>query len=465
MTLLVVGASHRTCPLPQLERLAAAASDPVEIGRLVLAERYVNEAMVVSTCNRVEVYVDVDRFHSGVAAVSAALATGTGVDLTEIGEHMYAHYDGAAVEHLFHVVSGLDSMAVGEAQILGQVRGAYTRARTAGHLGPALSAVVDRALRVGRRARSETGLDRLGNRMVTEALETAARHVGPLGTARVAVVGAGGMAALVTATLARQGASTVTVVNRTEAKAARLAASVGGVVAPLQALPGLLEGCDVVVSCTGSVGHVVEAADVEAAVAARGGRPLVLVDLALPRDVAPLPPGLPGVVVVDLEDLGRRLAAAADGTTEVTRARSVVAGEVRVWRSEVEAATVTPTVVALRSQADGVVAAELERLRGRLGDLDPAVVAEVERTVRRVVDKVLHTPTVRVKELAGGPDGSMYAEALQTLFGLTVGESLDRVASFAGDGRPDAPSGPDGSDSPAPGARAGRAGRPDGTVP
>ena len=200
--------------------------------------------------------------------------------------------------------------------------------------------------------------------------------------------------------------------------------------AALEALPDLLAACDVVVSCTGSVGHVVGADDVRAAALARGGRPLVLVDLALPRDVEPLPEDLRGVVLVDLETLGLRLAADADGTTEVTRARSVVAGEVRVWRSEVEAATVTPTVVALRSQADAVVSAELDRLRGRLGDLDPAVAAEVERTVRRVVDKVLHTPTVRVKELAGGPDGSMYAEALQTLFGLTVADSLEPVASF-----------------------------------
>lgn len=437
MTLLVVGASHRSCPLPQLERLAAAASDPVAIARLVLAEPYVNEAMVVSTCNRVEVYVDVDRFHPGVAAVSTALSAGTGVDVASLGEHMYAHYDGAAVEHLFQVVSGLDSMALGEAQILGQVRGAYVRARAEGHVGGGLGPVVERSLRVGRRARAETGLDRLGNRMVTEALDLAQREVGPLVDARVAVVGAGGMAGLVTATLARLGASTVTVVNRTQDKAARLAASVGGEVAALAALPELLAACDVVISCTGSVGHVISADDVVAAVAVRGARPLVLVDLALPRDVAPLPSGLPGVTVVDLVQLGEELAGDGDGTSEVTRARAVVAGEVRTWRSEVGAATVTPTVVALRSQADAVVDAELLRLRGRLGELDPAVAAEVERTVRRVVDKVLHTPTVRVKELAGGPDGSMYAEALQTLFGLHVADSLDPVATFT-EPRPEA---------------------------
>jgi len=434
VTLLVVGASHRTCPLPQLERLAAAASDPTEVARLVLHERYVNEAMVVSTCNRVEVYVDVDRFHSGLAAVSAALASSTGVDAADLGEHMYAHYDGAAVEHVFQVVAGLDSMALGEAQILGQVRGAYSRARAAGHAGGRLAAVVERALRVGRRARAETGLDRLGNRMVSEALRRAEQQVGPLADAHVAVVGAGGMAGLVTATLGRRGVVDVTVANRTPERAARLATSVQGSVATLADLPRLLQECDVVLSCTGSVGHVVEAVAVERAVARRAGRPLVLVDLALPRDVAPLPEPLTapggGVTVVDLEQLGDLLAADGDGTTEIARARAVVAEEVRLWRGEVEAATVTPTVVALRSQADAVVTAELLRLRGRLGDIDPVVAIEVERAVRRVVDKVLHTPTVRVKELAGGPDGSMYAEALQTLFGLRVGETLAPVTNL-----------------------------------
>lgn len=431
MTLLVVGASHRTCPLPQLERLATAAADPDALARRVLHERYVNEAMVVSTCNRVEVYVDVDRFHSGVAAVSAALALGTGVDVTDLGGHMYAHYDGAAVEHVFQVVSGLDSMALGEAQILGQVRGAYARARAAGHTGSGLGAVVERALRVGRRARAETGLDRVGNRMVAEALDLATEHVGPLADAHVAVIGAGGMAGLVVATVARRGVGSVTVANRTDGGARRLASSVGGRVATLDDLPRLLREADVVVGCTGSVGHVVGADDVIAAVADRAaGRPLVLLDLALPRDVAPLPADLTGVTVVDLDELGELLAVDAEGATEVARARAVVADEVLLWRAEVEASTVTPTVVALRSQADAVVATELARLHARLGDLDPAVAAELERTVRRVVDKVLHTPTVRVKELAGGPDGSMYAEALQTLFGLEVGDTLDPVTTY-----------------------------------
>ncbi|MFC5382533.1 glutamyl-tRNA reductase [Aquipuribacter nitratireducens] len=435
MTLLVVGASHRTAPLPQLERLAAATSDADAVARAVLSQPYVNEAMVLATCNRVEVFVDVDRFHSGVAAVSAALSHGSGVAVADIVEHMYAHYDQAAVEHTFRVVAGLDSMAIGEAQVLGQVRSAYAHSRAAGHAGGRLAAVVERALRVGRRARAESGLERLGNRMVSEALARAEQVVGDLARARVAVVGAGGMAGLVVATLARSGVGTgdVTVLNRTPGPAARLAATVAGRTAALGDLPAVLDEVDVLVSCTGSVGHVVHAADVRAAVARRGGRPLVLVDLALPRDVEPLGDLDPTAVhLVDLEELAGLLAGTgpdavrADG--EVARAHAVVAEEVELWRAEAHAARVTPTVVALRSQADAVVEAELDRLRGRLGALDPAVAAEVERTVRRVVDKVLHTPTVRIKELAAQPDGSVYAEALQTLFGLTVGDSLDPVS-------------------------------------
>lgn len=427
MTLLVVGASYRTCPLPELERLASVVADPEAVARQVLAERYVSEVMVVATCNRVELYVEAERFHSGLAAVSAALAAHSGVDVGHLAEHMYAHYDSAAVEHVFRVVTGLDSMAVGEAQIVGQVRAAYTRARSAGLVGGGMAAVVERALRVGRRARAETGLDRLGNRMVVEALDRAESSVGPVSGARTVVVGAGGMAGLVAATLARRDAGHVTLVNRSQERAARLAAAVDGEVAGLDALPRLLHEADLVITCTGSVRHVVAAADVERAAAARPDRPLVLVDLALPRDVEPMVAPPANVTLIDLEQLGGLLAADRSAAPEVSAASAVVDAELALWRAEVEAHTVTPTVVALRSQAEAVVAAELARLRGRLGDLDPTVAAEVERTVRRVVEKVLHTPTVRVKELAGGPDGSAYAEALQTLFGLDVGESLDPV--------------------------------------
>lgn len=426
MTLLVVGASHRSSPLDLLELLAVIAADPGSVERAVAADPDVEEVMVLATCNRVEVYLDTSRFHSGIDAVASALARGTGVDLDVLSEHMYAHYDGAAVEHLFTVVAGLDSMALGEAQILGQVRDAYGRSRAAGRAGGRLASVVEPALRAGRRARSETGLDRYGNRMVDAAIDRAESVVGPLAGASAAVVGAGGMAALVAATLSRRGVARLSVVNRSVERAQRLADGVGGAVAALADLPTLLRSHDIVVSCTGATGHVITADVVPEAVTGHGGRPLVLIDLALPRDVDPLVGQMPGIEVVDLEQLGRVLA--GTGVPEADLARAVVAEEVAAWHLSREAAHVAPTVVALRLQAADVVAAEIRRLRGRLPEVDEVVVAELERTVRRVVDKVLHTPTVRVQELAGGPGGSAYAEALQTLFGLDVGDSLSPVA-------------------------------------
>lgn len=433
MTLLVVGASHRSSPLGLLEQVAVVAADPVQVENAVAADPAVNEVLVLATCNRVEFYIDTTRFHAGVDAVAAALSSGTGVDLDELGEHMYAHYDAAAVEHLFTVTAGLDSMALGEAQILGQVRQAYGRARADGNAGRLLASVVEPALRAGRRARSETGLDRLGNRMVDAALDQAELLVGPLGGASAAVVGAGGMAGLVGATLVRREVGGLNVVNRSVERAERLASGLGGAVAGLADLPALLASHDVVVSCTGAVGHVIHLDAVRTAVEARAGRPLVLVDLALPRDVDPAVAGLAGVTVLDLADLGRELA--GTGIPEADLARDIVAQEVAAWRLSREAAAVAPTVVALRSQAADVVAAELDRLRSRLpaaGEtvMTDAVLAELERTVRRVVDKVLHTPTVRVQELASGPGGSAYAEALQTLFGLDVGDSMAPVGDL-----------------------------------
>ena len=428
MTLLVVGASHRSSPLSLLEQVAVVAADPASVEQAVAADPDVDEVMVLATCNRVEVYLDTARFHGGLDAVAAALASGTGVDLDVLGEHMYAHYDGAAVEHLFTVVAGLDSMALGEAQILGQVRDAYGRSRAAGNAAGRLASVVEPALRAGRRARADTGLDRYGNRMVEAALDRAEAVVGPLPGASAAVVGAGGMAGLVAATLSRRGIDQLSVVNRSAARAQRLAEGVGGVVADLADLPALLASHDVILSCTGATGHVISTEAVRSAVALRQGRPLVLVDLGLPRDVDPDAGSIDGVEVVDLAQLGDVLA--GTGVPEAELARAVVAEEVAAWQVGREAALVAPTVVALRTQAAEVVAAELQRLRGRLPQVDEAVVAELERTVRRVVDKVLHTPTVRVQELAGGPGGSAYAEALQTLFGLDVGESMAPVGDL-----------------------------------
>jgi glutamyl-tRNA reductase len=424
MSELVVGLSYRTAPIGLLERAALEDRAARALEAELLRHEHVAEAVVLSTCNRLEVYADVTRFHGGIEDVGEALAAATGIPLTELTSHLYVHYEAAAVTHLFAVASGLESMAVGEQQILGQVRTALRAAQDGGSAGRVLDGLLQRALHVGKRAHSETALDGAGRSLVEAALHHAAAVVGPLPGAHVLVVGAGTMSGLVVATLQRTGVTRLAVANRTPERAERLAGPVGGRAVPLPELPSALADADVVVSCTGAVGHVVTADVAASAAARRGGRPQVYLDLALPRDVDPAAAEVPGVQVLDLEALGRDLAAVSGGE-HVEQARVIVAQEVADYLTARRAESVAPTVVALRAHAREVVEAEVARLAGRLPDLDPDVRAEVERTVHRVVEKLLHTPTVRVKQLATAPGGDAYADALRALFDLRIDTDAD----------------------------------------
>jgi glutamyl-tRNA reductase len=443
VSVLVVGLSYRTAPIAVLERSALDAPTCRELERAVCLGENVAEAVVLSTCNRLEVYADVSKFHGGVAEVSRGLAAAAGVELAELTDHLYVHYEGAAIAHLFSVACGLDSMAVGEQQILGQVRVALRAATQGGSVGRILSALLQQALRVGKRAHSETSLDRAGHSLVEAGLEAALAVVGPLEDAAALVVGAGAMSGLAVATLARAGIGRLTVVNRTPERARRLAESAGGRAAELADLPAELAAADVVVSCTGAVGHVIGVPAAMTALAARDGRVQVYIDLALPRDVEPAVGDLPGITVVDLERLGHHLA--AEGVTaQLDEVRALVAEEVSGYLSSQRAEQVAPTVVALRALAGSVVDAELARLAGRLGDVDERVQAEIRQTVHRVVEKLLHTPTVRVKELAGEPGGSAYAQALRELFGLDQDriDAVSQAPDTVGPGAPPPPVGP-----------------------
>ncbi|MGY1707956.1 glutamyl-tRNA reductase [Geodermatophilus sp. SYSU D00758] len=473
MSLLAVGVSHQTAPVALLEQFAMGADETTKALHELVDTPHVSEAIVLATCNRVEVFAEVDRFHGGVAEVSRVLARQAGATVEELSPYVTVHYEDEAVRHLFTVAAGLDSMVVGETQVLGQLRNAYALAREQGTVGRALHPVAQRALRVGKRVHSETGIDRAGASLVSVSLDRAEERIGPLAGRGVLVVGAGSMGALAATTLARRGAG-VTVISRTPASAQRLADAVEGRAAGLGDLTGELAAADVLVTCTGARGLVVGTDVVSAALTGRTGRPLVVVDLALPRDVDPGVAGLPGVHVVDLALLqsekrtallqsekrtallqseertallqgeertallqseertallqGERGAdrlpgdpvAGAVGTDDIASAHALIEAETALLRAERQAAAVAPTVSALRSQAAEVVDAELLRLSARVPDLDAKARAEVARTVRRVVDKLLHEPTVRVKELAGAPGGVDYADALRALFGLGI---------------------------------------------
>jgi glutamyl-tRNA reductase len=417
VNLLVVGLSHHTAPVELLERLAVSRDETPELLSRLISQPYVNEVAVLSTCNRVEVYAAVSAFHGGLAEIGAVLAERAGLDISALALHLYVRFDAEAARHALRVAGGLDSMVIGEAQILGQLRDAYGLAAEHDTAGRLLHELMQQALRVGKRVHAETGIDRAGQSVVSAALELA-----PDGIAgrSALVVGAGSMGALALATLNRAGAGPLRIANRGSARAQRLAQLHGADPVDFDDLVDQVAAADVVVCATASAEPLLTADVVAAALARRtSDRLLAIFDLAVPRDVEPAVGELPGVVLVDLNAVG---AASLDAPSQADRAASeaIVAGELESFVSWLRGADVAPTVAALRARADDLVAAELSRLRHRRPDLTEEQRADVAHTVHRVVQQLLHSPTVRVRELATTPGGEQYVTILRELFDLAV---------------------------------------------
>lgn len=433
MSLLVVGCNHRSTDLPLLERLAVPAAElPKALASLTSLE-HVQEAVLLSTCNRVEIYASVSRFHPGLQELRGWLAERGDIHPQDLDELQYSYHDDRAAAHLFAVTGGLDSMVVGERQIAMQVKQAMEAARAEGSARRVLQRLFRQAVRVGRRVRNDTAIASGASSMVDVGLDVAATHLGSRLTGRhVLLVGAGKMGGLTARRLVDEAAGRIDVWNRSEDKADRLAQRTGGHVVAPGDLADAVAAADLVVCTTGAAEPVLDLDLVVGAVQARreaAGRdaaPLVLLDMAMPRNVDPRCQDLPGVEVVDIADVRERVASGVGrgsndrGVTGdvVAAARAIVDEEADRFVAWTRASEVEPTIRDLRRTAEQVRAGELERLAGKLATLDPRQREAVEALTRGIVNTLLHQPTVRLKELADRTGADGHAAALRDLFGL-----------------------------------------------
>jgi glutamyl-tRNA reductase len=409
MSILVVSVSHKSTSVSHLGQLALDSPASAKLAEQLMESEHIDEAVVLSTCNRTEVYASVSRFHGALDEATQALADVAGLRGSELRALCAVFFDEGAVAHAFSVASGLDSLVIGESQILGQVKSALALGQSHETVGPILNSLFQQAIRVGKRVHSETGVGSAGRSLVSAAYGLLTDQLGGLDGQRVLVIGAGAMAGLAARTAAADGASVICA-NRTLARAERLAEAVGGKAVELADLARALAETDVLVTCTGARTLTISSDDL-AGTPVRG-----VVDLALPADVAPQVVEQ-GICLVNLDRLVSEQPDAASAQ-EIEDARSLVREEVADFLGLRRAAQVAPTVVALRSMASEVVAAELRRLDARLPDLDDHERDQIQRSMRRIVEKLLHAPTVRVQELSSGPDAVDYAAALRELFAL-----------------------------------------------
>jgi len=422
VSLIVVGLNHRTVPVDLLERMSVPDASLSKVLHDLAGREHLLEVVVLSTCNRTEIYARCTRFHGAVGDVREFLGAHSGADPDELGEHLYTYYDEAAVAHLFSVAAGLDSMIVGESEILGQVREAWQTAVREG-TAPQLTGLFRHAVESGKRVRTETGIGRHPVSIPSAAVSVAAEHLGTFEGAKVLVIGAGQMATGLASTLRSRGVEHVWIANRTLERAEVAAERIGAEAFPLSEVADTLVDVDVLLSSTASPQVLIERATVEMVMACRGGRPLLVVDVALPRDIDPGVRELNDVTLLDLDDLkdyARRSAERRRG--EIGKVREILAAEIDRYRADRSGREVAPLVTSLRDFGEDVRAGEIERFRAKLDGLDPDQRAIVDALTQGIVNKLLHEPTARVKDAAGTPRGEYYADALAALFDLPSSE-------------------------------------------
>ncbi len=419
VSIVVMGVSHRSAPLELLERCTVPATDvPKRLGDLASCEN-VSEAVVVSTCNRTEAYVVAERFHAAFGEVRDFFCTLSGAAPAELSDHLYVHYDDDAARHLFRVTSGLDSAVLGEHEILGQVRTAWDAARTEGTAGTVLNQLFRHGISAGKRARTETDISRGTASISHAAVSMAKNHLGTLEGSRVLVVGAGEMAEGMIVALAAAGPAAVQVANRTPSHAEALAARVGGHQLPLANLEDALVEVDLLLTSTGATSVIVDHASVGAVIERRAGRPLLIVDIAVPRDVDPAVARLAGVTLLDMDDLSRFADTGhVRRQAEVAAVESILVDETERFSADRSAREMAPLIESLRGQAEAVRRAEIERALAAHPDLDEDAREALERATAALVNKLLHQPTVALRTAAGKAKGDRLADSVRDLFDL-----------------------------------------------
>jgi glutamyl-tRNA reductase len=417
VSVVVIGLNHRTAPLDLLERMTIGDGQLPKALHDLCTREHISESLVLSTCNRTEVYAVAERFHGAYSDIRGFLADFSFLPPEDFSDHLYVHYDSAAAAHLLAVTAGLDSAVLGESEIQGQVKVAWERAREQGTAGPALNLLLRHALEAGKRARTETGIARNIASVSQAAVAMTGQRLGGVAGRTVVVLGAGEMGEGMAVALAGAGAGDVLVANRTQARGAELAARVGGRAVPLVELPERLAEVDVLLTSTGSRAPMIERADLEPVMAGRADRPLLIVDIAVPRDVDPAVAQVPGVTLLDMDDLrGFAAAGVAERRREVAAVEAILDEELERYLGATSAREVAPMIVALRERAEAARSAELDRLRGRYDDLDERQLDMVDAVTRGLVAKLLHQPTVVLKDAAGSPRGDRLVAALRELF-------------------------------------------------
>jgi glutamyl-tRNA reductase len=417
VSVVVIGLNHRTAPLDLLERMTIGDGQLPKALHDLCTREHISESLVLSTCNRTEVYAVAERFHGAYSDIRGFLADFSFLPPEDFSDHLYVHYDSAAAAHLLAVTAGLDSAVLGESEIQGQVKVAWERAREQGTAGPALNLLLRHALEAGKRARTETGIARNIASVSQAAVAMTGQRLGGVAGRTVVVLGAGEMGEGMAVALAGAGAGDVLVANRTQARAAELAARVGGRAVPLIELPERLAEVDVLLTSTGSRAPMIERTDLEPVMAGRADRPLLIVDIAVPRDVDPAVAQVPGVTLLDMDDLrGFAAAGVAERRREVAAVEAILDEELERYVGATSAREVAPMIVALRERAEAARSAELDRLRGRYDDLDERQLDMVDAVTRGLVAKLLHQPTVVLKDAAGSPRGDRLVAALRELF-------------------------------------------------